>query len=88
MDRTTQDVESFDPVATVEEYRRIIARRDDPKTPESHREDLQAIARHLRARWAEWCGEDSLGEMAFGEPINGRPAARGPLSFHRLTQGR
>jgi hypothetical protein len=68
MERTTPQVETFDPVAIVEEYRRVIARRDNPETPELHRDDLYAMARHLRLRWAEWQGEDSLHEMAFGEP--------------------
>lgn len=68
MERGAHQVETVDRVAIVEEYRRINARLDDPDTPESHRDDLYAMARHLRARWAEWQGEDSLHEMASGEP--------------------
>jgi hypothetical protein len=68
MERSAHQVETLDPVAIVEEYRRVMGRRDNPETPESHRDDLYAMARHLRARWSEWAGEDSLHEMAFGEP--------------------
>ena len=68
MEPRAYQVETFDPVAIVGEYRRIVARRDSPETPESHRGDLYAMVRHLRAQWAEWAGDDSLHEMAFGEP--------------------
>jgi hypothetical protein len=61
------DTASFDPVTVVEEYRRIVALRDAEKT-DLGRQEFVSIAHRLRARWAEWQGEDSLHEMAFGEP--------------------
>ena len=31
--------------------------------------DFRAVAQRLRSLWAEWQGEYSLHEMAFGEPM-------------------
>jgi hypothetical protein len=66
---TTHNVQTFDPVAAVEEYRRVIERRDSPETPESGRDEFELMAKRLRACWTEWQGEDSLHEMAFGAPV-------------------
>ncbi len=69
MERTTLQVATFDPAAFVEQFRQAILRRDSPETPESRRDEFEAIAKRLRERWAEWQGEDSIWEMAFGEPV-------------------
>jgi len=63
---TAHEIQTFDAAAAVEQYRQIVARRDAAAEPD--RDELELIARRLRARWAEWQGEDSLHEMAFGEP--------------------
>jgi hypothetical protein len=57
----------FDPVVLVDHYRQIIAAHDAETTAFGRRE-FQEIAQRMRLRWAEWQGEDSLHEMAFGEP--------------------
>ena len=51
------------------EYRSVVARRDAAETPEPDRDELALKAKHLRGRWKDWQGEDSLAEMAFGVPI-------------------
>ena len=59
--------EDFDALAFVTEYRRIVAARDAAISGLDRRE-LDAVAARMRQRWAAWQGEDSLYEMAFGEP--------------------
>jgi hypothetical protein len=57
----------FEPAKVVEEYRSIMAELEIERT-ELGRAEFRAIAERLRSLWAEWQGEDSLHEMAFGEP--------------------
>jgi hypothetical protein len=59
----------FDPEKAVADYRRVIARRDEETTAEGKAE-FDAIAKRMRAAWKDWQGEDSLHEMAFGEPAD------------------
>ena len=56
------------PEATVIDYRAVIARLE-AATDEPGKAEWQGIADRMRQAWAEWQGEDSLDEMAFGEPI-------------------
>ena len=54
----------FDPKAFVDAYRKTIAKMEtDPDNSE-----LRKTVRRLRESWKRWQGEDSLHEMAFGEP--------------------
>lgn len=57
---------TFDPAQAVAAYRRVIAQRDLATGPK--RADHDKTAQKLRKEWADWQGEDSLLEMAFGEP--------------------
>lgn len=59
--------EPFDPEAIVATYRQVIAQRDEQTTDLAWIE-FNAIVQRLRREWKEWQGEDSLHEMAFGEP--------------------
>jgi len=56
-----------DPEQIVERYRSLIGQleiaRDD-----AHKLEVREAAKCLRDRWKDWQGEDSLHEMAFGEP--------------------
>ena len=61
--------EDFDAAGHVATFRRIIAQRDAETTPEGKAE-FEAIAQRLKKQWAAWQGEDSLYEMAFGEPFD------------------
>jgi hypothetical protein len=61
------EVADFDPISAVAEYRRILDKRE-AATGAPGKDEYERIARVLRSRWAEWQGEDSLHEMAFGEP--------------------
>lgn len=58
---------AFDAEKVVTTFRRVIA-EIEAQTTEPGKAELQAIAKRLRAEWADWHGEDSLHEMAFGEP--------------------
>jgi hypothetical protein len=58
----------FEPARTVDQYRSVMAELDAERT-ELGTAEFRAIAQRLRTLWAEWQGEDSLHEMAFGEPI-------------------
>ena len=60
-------VSSFDPEHAVTKYRRVIAQRDEQATDLGIAK-FDSIARRLRQQWKDWQGEDSLHEMAFGEP--------------------
>jgi hypothetical protein len=64
----SDDVADFDAAGTVVEYRRTLDKRE-AATDELGKAEHDRIAKILRARWAEWHGEDSLHEMAFGEPV-------------------
>jgi hypothetical protein len=55
-------------VYAVDSYRRIIARRERATTADE-RNQIGSIAAWLRRQWEYWQGEDSLHEMAFGEPV-------------------
>ena len=57
----------FNPVKVVEDYRLDMTRFDVEQT-ELGRADFRAIAERLRSLWQDWQAEDSLHEMAFGEP--------------------
>jgi hypothetical protein len=57
----------FDPECAVKAYRRVINARDCAKTPKAKTEHNKT-AKLLRKGWKDWQGEDSLHEMAFGEP--------------------
>jgi hypothetical protein len=61
------DVSEFDAAGAVAEYRRVMDNRD-AATDALGKEEYDRIARILRRRWKEWQGDDSLHEMAFGEP--------------------
>jgi hypothetical protein len=58
----------FEPASIVEQYRSVIAELEAERTDLGMAE-FRAVAQRLRQLWAEWQGEDSLHEMAFGEPI-------------------
>lgn len=47
----------------------------------AHETGDKAEAKALRDVWADWQGEDSLHEMAFGEPISDREAAHRKLAL-------
>ena len=64
-----------EPEQIVERYRSLIAEMEAPKS-ESQRAELRESAKRLRQRWKDWQGEDSLHEMAFGEPEPPAVAAR------------
>jgi hypothetical protein len=64
-----------EPEQIVERYRTLIAEIENAKS-EAQRAELRVSARRLRDRWKEWQGEDSLYEMAFGEPEPPAIAAR------------
>ncbi len=56
----------IEPEQFVERYRGLIEQLET--THDSHRVEVQQAAKRLRDRWKEWQGDDSLHEMAFGEP--------------------
>jgi len=56
-----------EPEQFVERYRSLMAQLEIA-THEAHQTEVRNAARLLRERWREWQGEDSLHEMAFGEP--------------------
>jgi hypothetical protein len=56
-----------EPEQLVERYRSLIAQLEIA-THDAHKDEIQQAAKRLRDRWKEWQGEDSLHEMAFGEP--------------------
>jgi hypothetical protein len=59
--------EPFDPEHAVATYRQVIAQRDEQTTDPSWIK-FNSIVQRLRRKWKQWQGEDSLHEMAFGEP--------------------
>jgi hypothetical protein len=63
----TEALES-NPEAFVSRYRDAIARLEGAPRDERIRAEWLNVAKRLRARWKDWQGEDSLHEMAFGEP--------------------
>ena len=60
---------SFDPEHAVATFRQVIGKRDK-QTADPDWIEFNSIAHRLRREWAEWQGEDSLHEMAFGEPLD------------------
>jgi hypothetical protein len=58
----------FEPTTIVDQYRSVIAQLEVERT-ELGKAEFGAVAQHLRQLWTEWQGEDSLHEMAFGEPL-------------------
>jgi hypothetical protein len=61
------DNHTFDPEQAVATYRQVIERLN-AATLEATKVELRATALRLRREWKAWQGEDSLHEMAFGEP--------------------
>jgi len=61
------DVVDFEPLKAVAEYRKVVGHLESATAPEG-KEEFSRIARRMRANWKDWTGEDSLHEMAFGEP--------------------
>jgi hypothetical protein len=59
--------DTFDPTEAVAAYRRVVTQRDAARD-ELAKTEFDRIAQRLRDSWKEWQGEDSLHEMAFGEP--------------------
>jgi hypothetical protein len=57
----------MEPEQFVERYRGLIAQLEIA-THDTHKAEVQQAVKGLRDRWREWQGEDSLHEMAFGEP--------------------
>ena len=57
----------MEPEQFVERYRDLIGQLETTLS-DAHRVEIQQAARQLRERWREWQGEDSLHDMAFGEP--------------------
>jgi hypothetical protein len=57
----------FEPARIVEEYRSVITQLEAERT-ELGKAEFRAVAQRLRRLWAEWQSEDSLHEIAFGEP--------------------
>jgi hypothetical protein len=57
----------FHPTKLVDQYRSIMAQLDAERT-DLGKAEFRAIAQRLRNLWAEWQDDDSLHEMAFGEP--------------------
>jgi hypothetical protein len=57
----------FEPRKVVEQYRSVMAEPDAERT-DLGKAEFGAVAQRLRNLWAEWQGQDSLHEMAFGEP--------------------
>jgi len=58
----------FNPEKTVIAYRKAIIQRD-AQTTAKQRAIFESLARRLCRSWEKWQGEDSLHEMAFGEPV-------------------
>jgi hypothetical protein len=57
----------FEPAKVIEQYRSVTAKLNAERT-ELGRAEFRAVLERLRSLWTEWQGEDSLHEMAFGEP--------------------
>jgi hypothetical protein len=58
----------FEPARIVDQYRSVIAQLAAEQT-DLGKAEFRAIAERLRNLWTEWQGDDSLHEMAFGEPV-------------------
>jgi hypothetical protein len=67
----TESTNDFDGQGAVDDYRRVMARRDEEKTSLGKAE-FDVIARRMRAAWKEVHGDDDLHKMAFGEPAEKR----------------
>jgi len=63
-----ETVTPFDPTTIVDQYRSVIVQLEAERT-DLGKAEFRAVAQRLRQLWTEWQGEDSLHEMAFGEPI-------------------
>jgi hypothetical protein len=71
IDQTDNSYEyDFEPEPFVIEYRGVIAKLE-AATSDIDRAEYRRIADGMKARWKRWQGEDSLHEMAFGEPWPG-----------------
>jgi hypothetical protein len=57
----------MEPEQLVDRYRSLIGQLEIA-THDAHKDEIKQAAKRLRDRWKEWQGEDSLHEMAFGEP--------------------
>jgi hypothetical protein len=63
-----QTPKPFEPARIVEDYRSVMVKLEAERT-DLGRAEVGAVALRLRSIWTEWQGEDSLHEMAFGEPM-------------------
>ena len=64
---TTKPIDDFDAEKAVWDYRRVIKQREAARTAK-RKSELAATAKRMAKAWTDWQGEDSLYEMAFGEP--------------------
>ena len=60
--------EDFDPKFVIATYRDVVLERDQSAASKDRRQ-LDRRAVRVRKFWAQWQGEDSLHEMALGEPV-------------------
>jgi hypothetical protein len=67
MESHIDSFESFDAEKVVADYRRVVGEFEAEPTAIGKAE-FRGIATRMRASWKVWQGEDSLHEMAFGEP--------------------
>lgn len=63
--QTPQDTIEF-----ISAFRKLIEQRDQAET-QSEKNRLNRKADEMKSDWQKWQGEDSLYEMAFGEPWEG-----------------
>jgi hypothetical protein len=66
-ERSLNMSDTFDHERTIIDYRNAIVLRDAQCTA-LEKAEFEARAQRLRQAWKEWQGDDSLHEMAFGEP--------------------
>ena len=62
-----EPIDDFDAENAVWDYRRVMAKLERARKPET-KARYKATAKAMRKAWADWQGEDSLYETAFGEP--------------------
>ena len=75
-------VDDFDAEKAVWDYRRVMAKLERARKPDI-KAQYKSTAKLMRKAWANWQGEDSLYEMAFGEPWDWKdePRARKRISL-------
>ena len=72
MDEMSSDADSFDTEHAVETYRGVVRLRDAEPTIRG-KAGFQATLNEMRERWKRWYGEDSLHELAIGQPDDANP---------------